>query len=169
MIARGTFVSVGNAHQPFDRMLEMVKQVIRTLPQPVTVQRGHTHFECDECEVVDFISMDSFLSKISETELVIIHAGAGSVIHAVAAGKVPVVVPRRAKLNEHIDEHQVDFAVALAREGKAVAVLDDADLIALAAHALEMQATRGGTSGEPSAMARAVTRAIDELEERDAE
>lgn len=166
MNARGTFVSVGNAHQPFDRMLNMVKHAIAALPQPVTVQRGHTRFECNGCRIVDFVPMDSFMSKINEAELVIVHAGAGSVIHAITAGKVPIVVPRRERLNEHIDEHQVEFALALAREGKAVAALDHADLALLTAQALAMQKGRGTSSEGGTAMTRAVKRALEEMSER---
>jgi UDP-N-acetylglucosamine transferase subunit ALG13 len=161
----GTFVSVGNAHQSFDRMLRMVKNVMPKLPQPVTVQFGHTQFASSECERISFLPMDAFLTRMRQAELVIVHAGAGSVIHAIATGKVPVVVPRRKHLLEHIDEHQVEFALALAGELKAVVAMEDADLLRLSAQALEMQHNQSPVAHRVPSMARAVKRALEELNE----
>ena len=50
----------------------------------------------------------------------ILHAGAGSVSHAIRAGKIPVIMPRRAECGEHVNDHQVEFAHALAETGSAV-------------------------------------------------
>lgn len=60
-------------------------------------------------------------------------------LHAIRAGKVPVVMPRRAKLGEHVDDHQVANAEALARAGKAVVVHEGAQLLPAVAQALAMQ------------------------------
>ena len=46
-----------------------------------------------------------------------------------AAGKVPVVVPRRAELGEHVNDHQTDFVHEVAeRQGGIVPVSDMIDL-----------------------------------------
>ncbi len=115
-----TFVSVGNAKQPFRRLLDAVAHLVPNLPQPVIVQHGHTPFVSAACQVTAFMGMEEFARHIKTAELLILHAGAGSVIHAIEAGKRPVIMPRRADLGEHVNDHQIEFARALAEAGKVV-------------------------------------------------
>ncbi len=123
-----TFVSVGNAHQPFTRLIDAVTSIAHALPQPVMIQHGHTPFASVECAGVTFFDIPAFESAVSEAEVLILHAGAGSVIHALGAGKAPVVMARRAEFGEHVDDHQVEFARELALTGRVVVVEHIADL-----------------------------------------
>ena len=115
-----TFVSVGNAKQPFRRLLDAVAHLVPHLPQPVIVQHGHTPFASAACRVTAFMGMEEFARHIETAELLILHAGAGSVIHAIEAGKRPIVMPRRADLGEHVNNHQIEFSRVLAEAGKVV-------------------------------------------------
>lgn len=117
-----TFVSVGNAKQPFRRLLDAVARLAPRLPQPVVVQHGHTPFACEHCQAVTFLGMGEFARRVAEAELLILHAGAGSVIHAIEAAKRPVVMPRRADLGEHVNNHQLEFARVLGETGRVVVV-----------------------------------------------
>lgn len=117
-----TFVSVGNATQPFSRLLDLLPCIFPLLPQPVIVQHGRTPFKSACCIAVPFLSMEEFSQYVETSDLLILHAGAGSLIHAIRAGKVPLVMPRRATHGELVDDHQVEFAVALATIGKIVLV-----------------------------------------------
>ncbi|MGH6835322.1 MAG: glycosyltransferase [Candidatus Acidiferrales bacterium] len=136
-----TFVSVGNAHQPFTRLIHAVTSIARALPQPVVVQHGHTPFHSFECSGVTFLDMLAFESAVSEAEVLILHAGAGCVIHALGAGKAPVVMARRAAFGEHVDDHQVEFARELALAGRVVAVEHVAELKAAIERARTLPAT----------------------------
>lgn len=147
-----TFVSVGNATQPFTRLLEAVCELALQLPQPVLVQFGSAQaFACPGCTGVAFMEMGEFAQRVSEAELLILHAGAGSVIHAVRAGKTPVIMPRRASLGEHVDDHQLEFARELEKIGKVVVAHDAATLAQAAIVALQRQRMRCSTeaAGEP--------------------
>lgn len=146
-----TFVSVGNATQPFTRLLEAVCEVAPRLPQPVFVQFGAAQsFACPGCAGVAFLEMEAFAQHVSEAELLILHAGAGSVIHAVRAGKIPVVMPRHASLGEHVDNHQLEFARELEKTGKVFVAHDAATLMQAAIAALQCQRMRDvGVASEP--------------------
>jgi UDP-N-acetylglucosamine transferase subunit ALG13 len=85
--------------------------------------------------------MEDFSEKISVASLVILHAGAGSVIHAVRAGKIPVVMPRRVEFGEHVDNHQVEFAMELEKFGKVIVAMEPTDLEGAISRALTRQAT----------------------------
>ena len=65
---------------------------------------------------------------MAKAELVILHGGAGSVINAIRAGQVPIIVPRRAEFAEHINDHQVEFAQQLAKQGRVVLVENPSEL-----------------------------------------
>ena len=142
-----TFVSVGNAVQPFGRLIGGVIGIREQLPGPLIIQHGHTPIEpCDGVEGVPFLDMDRFAAYVSSAELLILHAGAGSLIHALQAGKVPVVMPRRAMYHEHVDDHQLELSLALEREQRVVVALGPEALLAAAAKALQMQKALMGHS-----------------------
>jgi UDP-N-acetylglucosamine transferase subunit ALG13 len=65
---------------------------------------------------------------MNEARVVVTHGGAGSVLGALAAGHRPLVVPRRAAGDEAVDDHQVDFARRLERDGLITFVDDPAEL-----------------------------------------
>lgn len=123
-----TFISVGNAKQHFSRLLTSIDALADILPHPILVQSGHTPFKSSVCDVVDFIAMDDFTQYVSQAEILILHAGAGSLLHAMKAQKYPIVVPRKAQFNEHVNDHQVAFANMLQTEGKAMMVEDTSKL-----------------------------------------
>lgn len=120
-----TFVTVGNATQPFERLLRAVETVTPLLPRPIVVQRGVGDASHPAWEVYEFLPMEGFERLVANSSVLITHAGAGSVIHAIRARKRPIVMARQALLGEHVDDHQLEFAEALAATGK-VAVVEDA-------------------------------------------
>ena len=148
-----TFVSLGNALQPFARLLEGIDRLAAQLPQPVIVQHGHTPFRDGACQLVPFLGMNEFIGHIHNADLLIMHAGAGSIMHAVEAGKIPVVMPRRAAFGEHVNDHQVEFAQALAEAGKVVIANTPDDLARAVEEATSRQKlaqVKRGSAGEDS-------------------
>lgn len=139
-----TFVTVGNALQPFARLLNEVARLAEAgyLSQPVVVQHGHTPFSSAACTAVPFLELHEFEAEVNKAEVCIIHAGAGSALYALRTGKVPVIMPRMAAHREHIDNHQDELAGTLERAGVAVVARSASDL----KHAIErarcMQAER---------------------------
>ncbi|WP_328348503.1 glycosyltransferase [Micromonospora sp. NBC_00421] len=71
-----------------------------------------------------------------EADVIVTHAGVGSALAAMRAGQRAVYVPRRARHGEHVDDHQVEMARELDRQGLVLAREADAvttDDLALAA------------------------------------
>lgn len=62
---------------------------------------GHVHLELGFKQVQE---------AIERADIVVTHAGVGTVLDVLDAGKVPVVVPRTAARHEHVDDHQKDLA-----------------------------------------------------------
>jgi len=126
-----TFVTVGNATDGFRRLLDAAERLAGdgVLPAPLVFQSGHNpQFASRHGAVHPFMPMEQFEEHVRRARLVISHAGAGVVLHALAAGKVPVVMPRRARYGEHVDDHQAEFTACLARAGRVIAAWEPADL-----------------------------------------
>lgn len=155
----GTFVSIGNAIQPFSRLLDEVALMASDLPQPVIVQHGNTPFQSNTCKALPFVGMNEFERLMGEAELLILHAGAGSVINAVRAGKVPVVMPRRRIYGEHLDDHQIEFVKALETTGKVVVAMEITELCAAVQRSLISQ-KKGVKSSNESLMLRLVEKML---------
>ncbi|MDB2348007.1 hypothetical protein N9V84_08930, partial [Verrucomicrobiales bacterium] len=145
-----TFVCVGNALQPFGRLLDGVMEISSQLPQPIVVQYGAaSEWANVNCEAIDYMEMTEFSSYVTQSTLLIMHAGAGSIIHAVEAGKVPVVVPRRASYGEHVDDHQVEFCRELEQASRVVVCHEIRDLEMCVMQARERQRGHGAEQKEP--------------------
>ena len=114
-----TFISLGNALQKFERFAKMIVACDDLLPKPVMIQLGHNNFSNipGNWNKFEFLSMEDFFEAIRSSEIIIIHGGAGSLINCVQAGKTPIVIPRLAEFDEHIDNHQIEFVSAMKDKG----------------------------------------------------
>jgi UDP-N-acetylglucosamine transferase subunit ALG13 len=118
------FVSVGTHEAPFDRMLELVYGL--ELDEELVVQHGPSTVRCDRATEVDYLPFDDVVAAIRAARVVVMHAGVGSAMISLANGKRPIVVARRQRFEEHVDDHQVELARRLEASGL-VTVVDDAD------------------------------------------
>ncbi|MEY8677873.1 glycosyltransferase [Granulimonas faecalis] len=125
------FVTVGTHEQQFDRLVRAVDELKRngTLTEPIFVQTGYSTYVPTHCEHSRFVPFKRMKEMMAEADVVVTHGGPSSFIEAMAAGKVPVVVPRRGDLGEHVNDHQADFVRIVAeRQGGIVPVYDIAEL-----------------------------------------
>jgi UDP-N-acetylglucosamine transferase subunit ALG13 len=159
------FVTVGNATQRFGRLLNAIDGLAgRGLfgNDVVFIQSGNNpRFLPSFCKHESFLSIEEFVRKISEADMVICHAGAGTLLHVLQGGKVPVVVPRRKKYGELVDDHQVELVKALALEGRVIPAYEPEELPAAIAAAF--QRNRQTVPPPPSRMLSLVAQAIEEL------
>lgn len=106
------FVTVGTHEQQFNRLIEEVDRLKgeRLIKEDVFIQTGFSSYEPQNCEWSKLISYKEMQQKVNEARIVITHGGPASFIAPLQIGKIPVVVPRQAKFNEHVNDHQMDFA-----------------------------------------------------------
>jgi UDP-N-acetylglucosamine transferase subunit ALG13 len=157
-------VTVGNATQEFRRLLDAVdKLAVEGVfgNETVFIQSGNNPgFRPSYCKYEPFLTMEDFATKIREVDLIICHAGAGTLYHAFRAGKVPVVMPRRKKYGEHVED-QLELAKALALEGRVIPAYEPEELPAAVAEA--RQRNRQPVPPPPSRMQSLVAQAIEDL------
>ena len=104
-----------------------------------------------------FFSFDTIVENIQAADVVISHAGVGSVLCAIRAGHTPVLFPRLKRYNEAVDDHQVELAEALADRGTAVVAWTADDLSAAVASAPPSGA---GKAVQPNTLIEAVRATI---------
>jgi UDP-N-acetylglucosamine transferase subunit ALG13 len=118
----------GNAHYGFERL---VRHVYDVLPPdwPVLWQIGPTEVGDLPIETVVSLPAARLREEIAAADIVISHAGTGSILTALELGKLPIVVPRRTAQGEHVDGHQNDLAAFVASEG--LALVREADEVTI--------------------------------------
>ncbi len=138
------FVTVGTHHQPFERLLD----ALDALDDELVVQYGPGQPPAAASHAEPYMPFDTMLKRFREADTVITHAGVGSIICASREGHVPLVVPRRHELGEHVDDHQVELTRALAQRGSVVAVWDVDELAETVAAAPPRR--QAATTAEPA-------------------
>lgn len=144
-----TLAMVGNAKQSFHRLLNAIGSISASLPQPVIVQHGSTPFQDTACECHAFMNREATAELVRQSDLIICHAGAGTVIEAIRAGHKPVVMPRRRAFKEHVDDHQLEFATMLRETGKAIVIDEPAQLAHAVKGALDARRSIAQETVEP--------------------
>ena len=104
------FVTVGT-QLPFDRLLRAMDEWAGDNPQTkVVAQTGMTKFHGGFLHSYGFLSPDKYLDFVKCSEIVIGHAGTGTLLSALALEKPAILMPRRSELKEHRNDHQVGMA-----------------------------------------------------------
>jgi len=122
-------VTVGTDHHRFDRLMDWLESWQDTRPGAIEwiVQhgasrpmRGATGFALKP--------RPELLDVLRAADLVVTQGGPGGIMDARECGKLPIVVPRLARLDEVVDDHQVAFARQLSATGMAITAQTEQEL-----------------------------------------
>ena len=91
-------------------------------------QVGPSSFAPRHLEWQAFVAADECRRRVAEADLVVAHAGMGSIITALELGRPIVVMPRRAELGEHRNDHQLATVRHLATSSRLAVADDEASL-----------------------------------------
>ena len=116
------FVSVGTDHHPFERLVGWAERWAWAHPDDVVVVQHGTTRAPEGVEHAALYRRDVMRAQLESADAAVISCGPGGVIDGRPTRPRPVVVPRRADLGEHVDDHQRSFARHLARTGLASCV-----------------------------------------------
>lgn len=110
------FVTLGTIRPyRFDRAVNEVLQATQAFPgASITWQLGSTERSDLPGEIFTSLNVEEVRSHMSNADVVIGHAGVGTMLDALESGKRPILLPRSGDLSEHVDSHQIQLARALA-------------------------------------------------------
>jgi UDP-N-acetylglucosamine transferase subunit ALG13 len=126
------FVTVG-ATLPFDRLVQMVADLKARgeIPERVIVQTGAGGATPVGMEVYETLSFDQIKAQLRDADIVVCHAGTGSLITALREGCRVIAVPRLHDRREVYDDHQLEIAQSFSERGL-IEVANDTDELAAA-------------------------------------
>jgi UDP-N-acetylglucosamine transferase subunit ALG13 len=132
------FVTVGS-QEPFDRLIRAVDEWAGLRARPdVFAQIASSALHPQHIKFKQFIEPAEFNRVMQETQIIVAHAGMGSIISALELGKPIVVMPRRADFRETRNDHQVATAERFGAQGRIIVATDEHDLPEKLDHALTL-------------------------------
>ena len=125
-------ICVGASEYRFDRLLKMVDDLCNEKVldgTQIIAQIGNTDYQPRNYKSFHLLGREEFQEYMEKSDLVITHAGTGSVIPPLKLGKKIIVVPRREKYKEHLDDHQLELRDVFTDAGYTLSANNEEELI----------------------------------------
>lgn len=123
------FVTVG-AQMPFDRLVAAVDRWAELRNRTdIYAQIGESGLQPHHIQWSRFDAPAEFRRLVEEADVVVAHAGMGTILTALELGKPILVMPRRAALRETRSDHQVATARQLSLQGLVNVAWDEHELV----------------------------------------
>ena len=122
------FVTVG-AQMPFDRLIQAVDRWAGLMQRnDVFAQIGTSDLQPEHLQWTARLDPIEFKAKMRDADLIISHAGMGSILTALELDRPILVLPRRGDLRETRNDHQIATAKWLSDQGTVTVAMDEHEL-----------------------------------------
>ena len=123
----------------FDRLIAAMDELAPTLGMPVVAQTGKGTYRPAHMEARPKIAPAEFERLVGEAKLIVAHAGIGTVLTAARCKKPILLMPRRADLGEHRNDHQLATVRKLAGRPGILVAADESELASRIADGLALE------------------------------
>lgn len=110
------FVTIGS-QEPFDRLIEAIDFIAPSFNTSIVAQVFRSNYKTKNIRTVEFISPIEYNEQIKQADIIIAHAGMGTILSVLQLQKPLIVVPRLAKYHETRNNHQVATAIEFEKMG----------------------------------------------------
>ena len=123
-------VLLGTQNNDFHRLLDEEEKNIQNgnINDEVIVQAGFTKYKSNNMKIFDLIPKNDLENLIKKADLIITHAGVGSIEMALEQNKKVIAVPRLKKFKEHVNNHQKDIESEFGKRGWIIGIDDVSQL-----------------------------------------
>ena len=145
------FITVGT-DSSFDRMLKTIDAWAKeSARSDIFAQIGKGGWKPPHIPHQEFLEPSEYRKTLNQAKLVIGHAGMGTILTTLSRGLPVLVMPKKASLGEHRNEHQTATAEHFSKLGKVYAAYDDQELRSFLdkVDTLTPKQTIGPWAGEP--------------------
>lgn len=115
------FVILGTQDKKFPRLLKAIQKKINegkiSPEEEIIVQAGSTEFESNDMKIFDYISVNEFEECIDKADLIICHAGVGTILTALKKNKKIIAAARLKEFGEHVNDHQLQILENFKKKG----------------------------------------------------
>ena len=101
------FLTVGT-QLPFDRLVRLVDEFAQSSDESIVGQIGNCLYKPAAIQYKPFFEPDEMDHRFSQADVVVSHAGMGSIINCLKLKKPIIIFPRLSRLGEHRNDHQLD-------------------------------------------------------------
>ncbi len=122
------FFTLGTQKFQMNRLVQAADDLAKKLDEEIFVQTGHSGYTPVNCGHTQFMNEADYNNRIKNCRILVTHAGVGTIISGLTAGKPVIVVPRLKKFNEHVDDHQLQIAEAFAKKKNVLSCPDVEEL-----------------------------------------
>lgn len=132
------FLTVGSRYG-FDRLVRAVDDLVRdgVIDDVVVAQIGVGSYEPKHMQFERFMEGTEYDGHVRDATMLLGHAGSGTIQLALAHQKPLLVLPRRKRFKEHVNDHQVATARTFERLGQILAAYEANELPRNLAHLRE--------------------------------
>lgn len=124
------FVTVGT-QLPFDRLVKSVDAWASEHKQhKVVIQSGVSDFVPAYCQSSGYVEPAEWEQLFSDADFIIAHAGMGTILKCLDAGKPLIVMPRNGALGEHRNDHQIATASKFGEVAGVIVVNNEQEMLA---------------------------------------
>jgi len=122
------FVTVGSGPLQFERLIKVCDN-LDAKKYKMLIQKGSCNYIPKNYKYIDYFKNNiDFQKTVQNTDIVIGHGGAGTIIDVLSKGKKLIVVPRLKKYKEAVDDHQIELAQFFEKQKKLYLCLDEKEL-----------------------------------------
>ncbi|MBP3831289.1 MAG: hypothetical protein ILA02_02825 [Clostridia bacterium] len=123
-------VLLGTQNNDFHRLLDEIEKNIANgnINDQVIVQAGFTKYKSDKMKIFSMTSKENLEDLIKKADLIITHAGVGSIEMSLEHNKKVIAVPRLKKFGEHVNDHQKDIEREFSRRRWLIGINDVSEL-----------------------------------------
>lgn len=113
------FLTIGS-HEPFDRLIRAVDEWIEQVPQKYeifaqVISPPVGAYTPKNFQMIPHLPPAEYEKRIIQADLIVSHAGMGSILTAFTHGKPIVIMPRRGHLRETRNDHQYTTVKSLTK------------------------------------------------------
>lgn len=126
------FVTVGTHEQQFNRLIKTVDRLVEEgiIKEDVIIQSGFSTYNAKNCKSEKIIPYSQMIENIKGARIIITHGGPATFIMPLQLEKIPVVVPRLKRFDEHVNDHQMEFAKMVKQRQGNIILVEDIDELA---------------------------------------
>ena len=123
-------VMLGTQNNDFHRLLYEIEKNIENgnINEKVVVQAGFTKYKSEKMRIFSMTSKENLEDLIKQADLIITHAGVGSIEMSLEHNKKVIAVPRLKKYGEHVNDHQKEIEDEFNRKGLIIGINDVSEL-----------------------------------------
>lgn len=126
-------VTIGSmVEKKFTRLFNIIDEICEENildGSQIVAQVGFDDYKSRNFKSFDMVSDEEFKKIIDESDLIITHAGTGTVTSCLKKGKKVIIFPRIEKYDEHYDNHQLELCELFTRNNYVLCAKNKEELI----------------------------------------